>query len=120
MELIVSKSFISTGIEDFIFQFKELNMICYASEAAADMNFKNFDELEHAIKDAIEVCLQSGLPIEDNFRRIYKCSSDGIIYDWKLSLLAYKLVCLNGDSSNPKVAQLQVELLKNQALNSMI
>ncbi|MGZ4034612.1 MAG: hypothetical protein ACXVPU_07880 [Bacteroidia bacterium] len=120
MELITSRSFISPEIENFIVQLKELNMICCASDAAKEMDFESADELQSAIKNAIEICIASGFPMEEHFRRIYKCSPEGILYDWKLSLLAYKLVCLNGSTSNPKVAQLQVELIKSQSSNNIM
>jgi hypothetical protein len=61
----------------------------------------------------MELCEANGLPINNNFRRIFKCSSMGLVFDWRLSVLAYHLVQLNGNVSNNRVAKLQIELLKN-------
>ena len=113
MELAISNSFVSPEMEDFVVQLKESNMICFASDAIKQMSFESDEELDDAIKSAIEICINSGIPTEENFKRIYMCSSNGILNDWKLSAFAYKLVCLNGDSSNRKVAHFQVELLEN-------
>ena len=81
------------------------------------MEFENISEFHQAVKRSMELCLQAGISLDGNFRQIYKCSYEGIEYDWKLSILAYKLVCLNGASSNAKVARMQIELLKVQHLN---
>ena len=117
MELVTTKTYMTSVVEEFLQKVKELNLICYASEAAKEMEFESAAEFHEAVKRAMELCIHAGIPLEGNFRQIYKCSYDGIVYDWKLSVLAYQMVCLNGGSSNPNVARLQVELLKNQSLN---
>jgi hypothetical protein len=73
--------------------------------------------LHNSVKYAMEICLSAGIPIKGNFQRVYKSFDDGLTYDWKLSLLAYKLVCLNGKSSNSNVARLTIKLIKDQHLN---
>lgn len=117
MELVTTKTYVTSIVEEFSKRLKELNLICYASEAAREMGFEDVAEFHEAVKRAMELCLHAGIPLEGNFRRVYKCSYDGIEYDWKLSVLAYRLVCLNGGSSNPNVARMQIELIKNQSLN---
>lgn len=119
MELVITNNNPIQAVEDFARQAKELNLVYYASEAADSMKFEDITEFHEAVKRAMELCLHASIPLEGNFRRIYKCSYDGIVYDWKLSVLAYHLVCLNGGSSNPNVARMQIELLKNQSLNQM-
>jgi hypothetical protein len=96
---------------------RELNLVYYASEAAERMEFGDVDELHDAVKRAMEICTHAGLPLEANFKRIYKCSYHGITYDWKVSVLAFHLICLNGDPGNENTAHMQVDLLRNQALN---
>ena len=90
----------------------EHNLVYYASVAGNEMGFETFDELQEAVKRAMELCLSIGLPINRNFKRIFRSTSLGILFDWKLSVLAYHLVQLNGGTSNPQVARLQVDLLK--------
>lgn len=119
MELVITKTYITPVIEDFIENIKELNLIYYASDAATKMEFENEKEFHEAIKRAMDLCSNAGIPLEGNFKRIYKCAYDGIRYDWKLSVLGYKLVCMNGGSSNPNVAHMQLQLLKNQAFNEL-
>ncbi len=112
MELVASHTYQSASVKEFIEQLKELNLVRYASDAAAEMEFDGIDELTDAIKRATEICIHAGIPLEGNFRRVYLCSGEGIVYDWKLSVLAYRLVCVNGWTSNPNVARLQIDLLK--------
>lgn len=90
----------------------ERNLLYYASEAADQMSFESLDELQGAVERAMQVCQAGGLSIKTNFKRVFKCSSSGLVFDWKLSELAYCLVRLNGDASNPRVARLQIGLLK--------
>lgn len=91
----------------------EQNLVYYASEAADEMGFESYDELQEAIKRSMKLCETTGLPLRNNFRRIFKSSSMGVVFDWKLSVLAYRLVQLNGDTANNQVARLQIDLVKN-------
>jgi hypothetical protein len=96
---------------------RELNLIYYASEAAEKMHFSGIGEFHGAVKRAMEICSYSGLPLRMNFKQIYKCSPNGVTYDWKLSALGFQLVCLNGSSENPFTARMQINLLRGMALN---
>jgi len=113
MELTTTRNYISPGAQDFLNKLKDINLVRYASEAVEEMGFTSVEELNQSIERTIEMCIQAGIPLDGNFRRIYMCSENGIAYDWKLSLLAYGLVCINGSPSNPNVARLQIGLLKN-------
>ncbi|CAN5266560.1 hypothetical protein BH09BAC5_BH09BAC5_25520 [soil metagenome] len=105
---------VQSGLLDFL---NDLNLTCFASEAAHEMEFESMEEFHYAIKRAIEICVYSGISVEANFRQVYICTDTGISYDWKLSLLGYRLVCLNGYCYNKNVAKLQMELI-NSNLNS--
>lgn len=112
MELTETKTYITPVIEEFIESVLEQCLVYYASDAATRMEFQD-GEFQEAMKRAMELCSNAGIPIEENFKKVYKCSYDGISYDWKLSVLGYKLVCVNGGSSNPNVAMMQLQLLQN-------
>lgn len=96
-------------------QLAEQNLVYYASEAAQLMQFESQDELNDAVKRAMEVCQCSGYSLKNNFKRVFKSTPYGLVYDWKLSVLAYNLVMLNGSSMNRLVASLQVSILKKCA-----
>ncbi|HEY4798961.1 MAG TPA: hypothetical protein VII99_07790 [Bacteroidia bacterium] len=119
MELTVIQTRTSPVIEEFIEKMASLNLQYYASSAASEMEFDSEEELHESVKRAMELCLTAGSPIKGNFQRIYKSSADGILYDWKLSELAYKLVCLSGKSDNPCVARMTIDLIRNEHLNNL-
>lgn len=117
MEISIIQTHTSPAIDEFTEKMETLNLIYYASEAASEMEFDSIDELHESIKRAMDLCLSAEIPIKGNFQRVYKSFNSELTYDWKLSLLAYKLVCLNGKSSNPNVAKLTIQLIKNEHLN---
>lgn len=117
MQLTIIQTHASPVVDEFAEKMAMLNLINYASEAAMEMEFESLEEMHESVKRAMELCMSAGISIKGNFQRIYKCSDGGIVYDWKLSMLAYRLVCLSGNSSNPNVARLTIQLLKNEHLN---
>jgi hypothetical protein len=117
MESSLIQTRTSPIVDEFMEQMVSLNLVEYASSAFGEMEFESTEELFDAVKRAMDLCLSAGLPIKGNFQQVYKCSSEGILYDWKLSALAYRLVCVNGKTSNPTVARLMITLIKNEHLN---
>jgi hypothetical protein len=98
-------------IDDYDSITDESGLRYFASDAAQEMGFSGPEELQEAVLRAGNLCLAQGLPLKQNFKRIYRCTENGVYCDWKLSVLAYRLVCLNGYTLNPRVAALQVKLL---------
>lgn len=119
MQLTLIRTQTSPVLEEFAEKMAALNLLYYASEAAAEMEFDSFEELHDSVKRAMEFCLSAGIPIKGNFQRVYKCYDDGISYDWKLSQLGYRLVCLNGNPANSNVARSFIQLIKNDHLNHL-
>lgn len=117
MQLISTYTRAFPIVNEFSERMEILNLRHYASEAASQMKFGSIDELQDSVKRAMDLCLSAGVPIKGNFQRVYKGFDSGLTNDWKLSLLAYHLVCLNGNSSNPNVAHLIIQLIKDQHLN---
>src|ERR1035437_9714813 len=100
MQLALVHTQTSPVVDEFAEKMAELNLLYYASEDATEMEFDSMEELHNSVKRSMEYCLSAGIPIKGNFQRVYKCFDDGISYDWKLSPLGYRLVCLNGNPSN--------------------
>lgn len=119
MDIAIIHSQSSPLVDEFTERMQTLNLLYYASEAAAEMEFDSIDELHESVKQAMDICLSAGVPIKGNFLRVYKSFNDGLTYDWKLSMLAYRLVCLNGKTSNPNVARLTIQLIKNEHINQL-
>lgn len=117
MQLTLTQTQTSPVIEEFAEKMAELNLLFYASEAANEMEFDSMEELQDSVKRSMEYCLSAGIPIKGNFQRVYKCFDNSIMYDWKLSMLGYRLVCLNGNPSNSTVARSFIKLIKDNHLN---
>jgi hypothetical protein len=117
MQLTLIQTQTTPVVDEFAEKMAVLNLLYYASEAVTEMGFDSPEELHDSVKRSMEFCLSAGIPIKGNFQRVYKCFNDRVMYDWKLSVLAYRLVCLSGKSSNPNVARLIIQLIKNEHLN---
>jgi uncharacterized protein YqgV (UPF0045/DUF77 family) len=116
MHLAIIQRQNSSYADEFAENSSAKNLLYYASEAATEMEFDSLQELHAAVKTAMELCLAAGIPIKGNFLRIYKSFGGELTYDWKLSVLAYKLVCVKGSPTNPNVARLIIQLIKEQHL----
>ncbi len=117
MQVAIIESHTSPVVDEFVDKLAELSLVRYASEAVNEMDFDSLEELNESVKKAMEICQFSGISMKGNFLRVYKSYSEGITYDWRLSPLAYKLVCICGNTSNPNVASAIVHLIKNEHLN---
>jgi len=117
MQLTLVQTQTSPIVEEFAEKMATLNLLYYASEAATEMEFESMEELHDSVKRAMEFCVSAGIPLKGNFQRVYKCFDDGISYDWKLSQLGYRLVCLNGKPSNSNVARSLIKLIKDEHIN---
>ena len=84
-------------------------LIYYASDImermGADISASDFaDTLFRTFK----VCSALDIPINDNFKKIYRYDGEKMITDWQLSPLACYLLMLNGNPMNPSVAKVQL------------
>jgi hypothetical protein len=70
------------------------------------------EELASAIRRATEVCSSMHMPLQENFKVVFRSSNGEVLQDWRLSPLAYMLMILNADSHNDLVARTQVEVAK--------
>ena len=119
MKVAVIETHTSPVVDEFVERLSEYNLRYYASEAVAEMDFDSIDELNGSVKKAMEICRSTGIPMKGNFQRVYKSYKDGLTYDWRLSELAYKLVCISGNPNNPSVARTIVNLIKDEHLHHL-
>lgn len=119
MELTIRYEQTSPVVEEFAERLIMLNLLYYASEAMEEMQFDSVEELQESIKRAMEICIAAHIPTRGNFLRVYKSYTEGLTYDWKLSELAYRLVCISGNPSNYNVAHEIISLIKNAHINTL-
>ena len=99
--------------EDELFDFLQDIRLTHLASDMFVYGFHNSNDLADAIERAMNVCRTLQIPIRRNFKPVYIYRDSGIIKDWRLSDLGRKLVILNGNSKNPYVAKLQIQLLSN-------
>lgn len=102
----------NTFIEDFLSNLSERNLSIYATDLLECEGCRTMDELGNAVRRATEVCTCMHLPLQENFKVVFRSKNGEVIQDWLLSPMAYMLLAINSDSRNEVVAKLQVELVK--------
>ena len=117
MQIAIIQTQTSPLVDEFAEKLEMLNLIHYASEAVDEMEFDSFEELHESVKRAMGIFITAKIPIKGNFQRVYKSYAEGITYDWKLSELAYKLVCISGSPANANVARSIIQLIIEEHIN---
>ena len=103
----------NTFIDEFVNSLHERNLSLYATDLLECKGCSSLSELGEAVRKATEVCTCMHLPLQENFKVVFRSKNGQVIQDWRLSPMAYMLLAINSDSRNKVVAKLQVELVKN-------
>jgi hypothetical protein len=86
----------------------EQRMIHYASE------INSGSVVQAKLTRAMKLFVLSGLSIDDHFKRIFKCSSEGTYIDWKLSGEAFNTLLFSGEIPEPLIfGYLNLEISEN-------
>ncbi len=104
------------GLLEFIDAAIDSNMRHYASEIIEMVEMGKEEELMEAMLRAQEAIRAMGIPVENHFKKIYRESRHNVICDYKISPLAFGLICINANPSNKNVARIQIEMI-NKLLN---
>jgi hypothetical protein len=80
----------------------------YASEIAERMGEVSEDNFSDTLFRTFKICSALDIPIDDNFKKVYRFNGQHMIMDWHLSPLACYLLMLNGNPMNPSVAKVQL------------
>lgn len=80
----------------------------YASEIMEELGCEASDEIQSALNRAIQACRSMQVPIDQNFRQVYRYDGEKLVVDWKLSSLGCYLLVVNADPCNPVVARAQL------------
>lgn len=97
-------------MDDFVDSFANSNLKHYASDLIKEHNCESLEELGIAVKRATEVCTCMHVPLQENFKVVFRSQGGEVIQDWRLSPLAYLLTLINSSAKSDAVARLQVEM----------
>ncbi|SIT80650.1 hypothetical protein [Pontibacter indicus] len=100
-------------IDSFVDSLTDSNLTCYASDLLEQQGCQSLKELSEAVKRATEVCNCMHVPLQENFKVVFRSVNGEVVQDWRLSRMAYLLTALNADSRNAFVAQLQLEMVSH-------
>ena len=100
------------GLLEFIDAAIDSNMRHYASEIIELIEMGKEEELHGAMLRAREACQVMGIPLENHFKKVYREADSSVICDYKLSPLAFGLICINASPANKNIARIQVEMVK--------
>lgn len=82
-----------------------------ASELMEHFGYQDEQDLHTALMRTFEICCALKIPINQHFKKIYRCQESSLITDWQISDFASCLLLLNGNSRNPNVAKAQLQYL---------
>ncbi len=100
------------GLLEFIDAAIDSNMRHYASEIIELVEMGKEEELRGAMMRAQEACRVMDIPLENHFKKIFRDAEHSVVCDYKLSPLAFGLVCINASPANKNIARIQVEMIK--------
>lgn len=99
-------------LDDFVDSLADRQLTCYASDLLQQRGCQSLSELGEAVKRATEVCNSMHLPLQENFKVVFRSQNGKVVQDWRLSPMAYLLMVLNADPHNDVVARTQVEMVR--------
>jgi hypothetical protein len=94
-------------------RFADKAMHHYASELL-EKCLKDEQELETAMQRTMIALCGAHLSCREHVKKVFVSYGDSIRNDWLVSDLAFRLIIMNADVSNPIVARLQVEIVKDR------
>jgi hypothetical protein len=99
------------GLLEFIDAVIDSNMRHYASEIIEMVEMGHEEELLRAMQRAQDACRAMDIPIDKHFKKVYRESHQNVICDYKLSPLAFGLICINANPANKNIARIQIEMI---------
>ena len=109
----IYNSRIPISITEFIEAIIEMELL-FNSESLHNF-YPSEQQMEKAIKKAMRICYNLGIPLEQHFRIRFVSNHNqhSVKQVWKMSKAAYCLTLINGDPDNLSVGQMQWELINN-------
>lgn len=95
--------------------FFETRLNFFASEIMETLDIEDANEMATALGRALQVCGSLHIPVNNNFKKVFRFNGRHLLTDWKISSLACYLIIINCDPANEQVAKAQLFFAMNQA-----
>lgn len=96
--------------------FFEAHLPYFANEIMETLNIEDAAEIVLALKRTFEACYILHIPLNRNFKRVYRYDGQNLIADWKISALAHYLIIINCNPANEQVAEAQLYFAMNNSI----
>ena len=98
-------------IRDFIRHLVDNRLNLYASEVFDILDFRTESQFEQTLEKVLDVLHKAGIPAEHHIRPVFAGYRSQAVIDYKMSPLAFGLMCMHAEPVTEHIARLQVEWL---------
>jgi len=95
--------------------FLDSKLHYFASEIMSTLDIEDNEEMSASINRAFQACKILHIPINRNFRKIFRYDGNNLMVDWKLSPFACYLIIINCSPEHENVAKAQLFFAMNQS-----
>ena len=107
--MLIRYDYLDSILSDSFFKFEPAPDFRHSASELMDLlDLESFEEIDQAVQRAIKGCQAMGIPVNRNFKQVFRYNGDCLEKDYKLTSLASYLVIINADPGNTKVAQTQL------------
>lgn len=86
----------------------------FASEIKEMLEIDDLGEFEQALQRTFQSIQSLQLPLERNFKKVFRYNGQQLVQDWKVSPLASYLIIINCNPAHATVARAQLYFLMTQ------
>jgi hypothetical protein len=97
--------------------YYESRLDYFASEIMEMLEVKDPEDSVFSLSRAIQACQTLDIPVNNNFKKVYRFDGINLVADWKVSPLACYLLIVNCNPVNEQVAKAQLFFAMNQVHN---
>lgn len=100
--------------------FFENDQLFFANDVFELLGIIDEIHKKSSIRRALQSCVTLSIPLNRNFKHVYRFENSGLISDWQVSALGCYLVIINCDPKYEKVAKAQLFFaIKNLKVKSV-
>lgn len=97
----------------------ENDQLFFANDVFELLSISDETQQKSSMRRALQSCITLSIPLNRNFKHIYRVANSGLISDWQMSALGCYLTIINCDPRYEQVAKAQLFFaIKNFQLRS--
>lgn len=88
--------------------FLENDQLFFANDVFDLLGISEETQKKSSIRRALQNCVTLSIPLNRNFKHVYRFANSGLIADWQVSALGCYLIIINCDPRYEQVAKAQL------------